>query len=71
MLYDFKYISDMQLPTISHNLLRKCYFLLFGKRDVLKYFDFLARKRLSTALLGLFKAAICLQLEETIVVAIY
>ena len=59
---DFKYISDAQLPTTSHNLLKEDHSLLFGKRHALKCFCFLAGRRLSAALPGLSGAVVCLRL---------
>lgn len=69
--YNFKYVSDAQLPITSHNLLKKGYFLLFEKKDTLKCFCFLIEEGLSAVPLKLFGAVVRLQLRETIVVVIY
>lgn len=50
VFYNFKYVSNMQLPTIFYKILRKSYFLLSKKKNILKYFYFLARKRLLATL---------------------
>ncbi len=62
MPYDFKYVSDVRLPTISHNLSKGRHFLLSGKRDALKCFYFLAGRGLSAAPPGLSGAAVRLRL---------
>ncbi len=71
VLCDFKYVSDVRLPTTSHNLSRRGHFLLSRKKDVLKYFCFLAGKKLLAVPTRISEAAIWLQLRGTIVVVIY
>ncbi len=62
--FDFKYIYNARLLITSHNLSRRGHILLSEKRDALICFCFLAEKGLSTAPLGLFGVANCLQLGE-------
>lgn len=60
IFYDFKYVFDTQLLITSYNILRESHFLLFKKKDALKYFYFLAKKRWFVILSELLGAAVCL-----------
>lgn len=68
---EFKYVSDVQLPISSHNLLKRGHFLLSGKRDALKYYGFLAERRLPAVPPGLSEAVVRLRLGELSGATIY